>query len=116
MVSVSVSESGRFSCNANGYGEGEYGEMYFHSDKVKQRQVKKGEHFTHAIPITWLKEGQPAKIEITLYLFADTTGSAGQNVVKVFTTQPTREDDGHSFFDVLPPPNQVQSNVEKSKH
>lgn len=113
IVSVSVSESGRFSGNANGYGEGEYGEMHFHSDKVQQRHVKKGEHFTHAIPITWVKEGMPSMIEITLYLFADSTGSAGQNVIKVFTPQPTREDDGHNFYDVLPPPNQAKGNVEE---
>jgi len=116
LVSVSVSESGRFSCNANGYGEGEFGEMQFHSDKVQQRQVEKGERFTHSIPIKWVKEGEPAKIEITLYLFADKTGSAGQNVIKVFTTQPEREDDGHSFFDLLPPPNQTKGNVEESQN
>ena len=87
--------------------------MYFHSDKVQQRLVKKGESFTHSIPIKWVKEGEPTKIEITLYLFGEKIGSAGLNVVKVYTTsQPTRDDDGQSFFDVLPPPNQAKSNVE----
>jgi hypothetical protein len=113
-VLVSVSESGRFSCNASGYGEGEYGEMHFHSDNVKQRKVEKGEHFTHTIPITWVKAGEPAKVEITLYLFADNTGSAGQNVIKVYTPQPTREDDGHNFYDLLPLPNQDKGNVKDS--
>lgn len=105
IVSVTVSESGRFSCNANGFGEGEFGEMLFHSDKVKQRGVEKGEHFVHTIPIKWLKAGVPEKIEITLYLFADNTGSAGQDVTKIFTTHPTRDDDGQYFYELLPPPN-----------
>lgn len=104
IVSVTVRESGRFSCNASAYEEGENGEMVFYGDHVQQRMVEPGEHFTHVIPLKWVKAGLPEQVEITLYLFADSIGSAGKDVIKIFTAQPAREDDGHYFYGVLPPP------------
>jgi hypothetical protein len=104
IVSVSVSESGRFACSAHGRDADEYSEWYLYSDGVKQRQVEKGEKFTHTLPLKRSRPGIPEVIEITLYLFADSTGSAGTNVTKVFTPQPSRDDDGHFFYGVLPPP------------
>jgi hypothetical protein len=50
----------------------------------------------------------PHKVELTLYLFADSTGSAGADVIKVFTANPSIEDDGHSFYGVLPPPDAIK--------
>jgi hypothetical protein len=106
IVSVTVSESGRFACGANGRAGGDYGEWYFHSDDVKQRQVEKGEHFKHSLPLKRSRPGVPEQIEITLYLFADSTGSAGTNVIKIFTPNPEVDDDGHNFYGVLPAPDQ----------
>lgn len=104
IISVTIRESGRFTCNASGYGEGEYGEMCFYGDRVMQRKVEKGENFMHTIPLKWIKPVSPARVEITLYLFADRTGSAGVDITKIFTTQPDIEDDGHFFYGVLPSP------------
>ena len=104
IVSVTVSESGRFACSANGRGSGDYGESYFYSDKVEQRQVEKGEHFNHSMPLIRSRPGIPEDIEIMLHLFADENGSAGENISKIFRSDPEVEDDGHFFYGVLPEP------------
>ena len=104
-ISVTVSESGRFAVGAAGRDEGDYGEWYFQSANEEQRMVDKGEHFDFHIPLKRDRYGVPKNIEITLYLFADTTGTAGRNVIKIFQSAPvTTEDDGQYFYGVLPKP------------
>jgi hypothetical protein len=109
IVSVTVSESGRFACGANGKDEAvnDQGDVvwYFYSENVKQKQVVKNEHFIHSIPLKRSRPGVADYTEITLYLFADSTGSAGMNVIKIFTPHPETDDDGHNFYEVIPPPN-----------
>ncbi len=110
IVSVNVSESGRFACGANGKDEpiNDTGDVvwYFNSENVKQRQVGKNEQFIHSLPLKRSRPGVPNTIEITLYLFADNSGSAGMNIVKIFTPRVETDDDGHNFYEVLPAPNE----------
>lgn len=110
IVSVTVSESGRFACGANGKDEpvNETDDMvwYFNSENVKQRQVAKNEQFIHSLPLKRSRPGVPNTVEITLYLFADSSGSAGVNIVKIFTPRVETDDDGHNFYEVLPAPNE----------
>jgi hypothetical protein len=104
-ISVTVSESGRFAVGATGRDEGDYGEWYFQSENEEQRMVDKGEHFDFNIPLKRERYGVPKNIEITLYLFSDTTGSAGRDVIKVFQSAPVeRELDGDYFRAPLPKP------------
>ncbi|HZY82498.1 MAG TPA: hypothetical protein VFE50_23390 [Cyclobacteriaceae bacterium] len=102
-IAVTVTESGRFAVGATGRDEGDYGEWYFQSENEEQRMVGKGEHFDFSIPIKRERFGVPKNIEITLYLFADSTGSAGRDIVKTFQSAPlTTDDDGQYYYSVLP--------------
>jgi hypothetical protein len=110
IVSVTVSESGRFACGANGKDEpvDDAADVvwYFNSENVKQRQVEKNEQFIHSLPLKRSRPGVPNTIEITLYLFADSSGSAGTDIVKIFTPRVETDDDGHNFYEVLPASNE----------
>jgi hypothetical protein len=104
LVTVTSRESGRFATRADGKVDGDSIDWFFYSDQVPQRQVAKGEKFIHHIPLKRHHDGVPTMIEITLYLFADSTGSAGANVTKIYTTHLTTEDDGSYFYSHLPEP------------
>jgi hypothetical protein len=105
IVDVTSIESGRFSVHVSGFTDVNDVERnwYFNSGKVKQITVDKGEHIVHKIPLVRQQDGIPNEIEITLYLFADKNGSAGTNIIKVFLKEPDVDDDGHSFYEKLPP-------------
>jgi hypothetical protein len=104
-ISVTMSESGRFAVGATGRDAGDYGEWYFKSENEEQRTVAKGEHFDFNIPLKRYRDGVPKNIEITLYLFADSTGSAGTNVIKIFQSTPVaRQFDNEYFYGALPKP------------
>lgn len=102
FISLTVSESGRFAVRATGRGEGDYGEWYFQSEDVEQRMVAKGEHFDYHIPLKRHRYGVPDDIEITLSLYADTTGSAKKNIIKVFYSFPAVIEDSQRFYVPLP--------------
>ena len=103
-VVVRTSESGRFACGAYGRDSGDSGEWYFQSahDSI-QHQVERNEVIAQSIPLERSRAGVPKEIEITLYLFADSFGSAETDVIKVYTTVPEVEDDGHYYYQLLPP-------------
>jgi hypothetical protein len=69
-----------------------------------QRQVRAGEAFTYAFPIKFLAAGQVDDVRITLYLFKAPDGPATGDITKIFVKSPQRDDDGHYFYGVLPPP------------
>lgn len=109
-VSVHVSKSGRFSGNVEGREEGENGKQIFTSTDVLQRQVSTGENFVHVFPVKRWNQGKAKDISITLYLFKDESGSAVENISKIFIKDPERDDDGHFFYAKLPPPSKVNAN------
>jgi hypothetical protein len=103
-VRVRVAESGRFSGNVNGRAGGDLGEMIFNTEDSPQRQVNKGEEFSMAFPLHYLKEGKAESVSITLYMFKDQTGSVPEDVTIIFEDNPSSDYDGHFIYDRLPPP------------
>jgi hypothetical protein len=101
---VKVSESGRFSGNADGRAGGNLGDMIFNTQDTPQRQVGKGEEFSFAFPLHFFKEGKADSVSIALYLFKDETGTAAENVTIIFEDNPSSEYDGHFIYKQIPPP------------
>jgi hypothetical protein len=85
---------------------GDYTEWYFQSIDGKQLMVEKDEHFNYRIALKRHRSGIPDNIQLTLYLFADSTGSAKRNVIKVFHSLrvPPSQREGRYFYGVLPEP------------
>jgi|RhiMethySRZTD1v2_1073278.scaffolds.fasta_scaffold335378_2 hypothetical protein len=103
-VRVKVSESGRFSGNADGRAAGDFGEMIFNTQDTSQRQAGKGEEFEFVFPLHFLKEGKADSVSIALYLFKDQTGTVPEDVVIIFENNPSTEYDGHFIYKQIPPP------------
>jgi len=105
IIDVTVHESGRFAVNVNGYTDVSEVEndWFFQSDNPDQKWVNKEEHFIHRVPLKREHEGVPKNIELTLYLFADSTGSASEDIIKTYVFQPKTADDGTYFYGTLPP-------------
>lgn len=103
-VRVKVSESGRFSGNVEGRAAGDYGEMIFNTVDSPHRQVSKGEEFSFAFPLHFLKAGKADSVSITLYMFKDQTGSIPENVTIIFENNPSSDYDGHFIYEQIPPP------------
>ncbi|MFM9837458.1 MAG: hypothetical protein ACKVOQ_04295 [Cyclobacteriaceae bacterium] len=103
-VLVTIAHSGRFAARADGRDKkGIEIDWYFQSGDVEQRQVSAGERFTHRLPLERTKNGIPKSIDLTLYLFADSIGSAKMDVIKIFKTDSIEnEDDGRYFYANLP--------------
>lgn len=109
-ISVTINESGRFAAGVTGKNneEGDFGKWYFQSENVEQRMVAKGEHFNFNIPLKRYNSGVPRNIAITLYLFSDSTGSAGRDVIKIFQSVPEIESyNDQYFYGVLPNPTEL---------
>jgi hypothetical protein len=103
-VRVKVSESGRFSGNVDGRAAGDYGEMIFNTEDTAYRQVNKGEEFSFAFPLHFLKPGKAEVISITFYMFKDQTGSIPEDVTMIFENNPATDYDGHFIYAQIPPP------------
>jgi len=103
-VRVKVSESGRFSGNVDGRAAGDFGEMIFNTQDSPHRQVNKGEEFSLAFPLTFLKPGKAEVVSITLYMFKDQTGSIPEDVTIIFENNPATDYDGHFIYAQIPPP------------
>jgi hypothetical protein len=103
-VRVKVNEAGRFSGNAEGRAEGNPGEMIFNTEDTPQRQASKGEEFSMALPLHFLKEGRADSVSITLYLFKDETGTAPEDVTIIFEENPKTDYDGQFIYAQIPPP------------
>jgi len=103
-VRVKVSESGRFSGNVDGRAAGDFGEMIFNTQDSPHRQVNKGEEFSFAFPLTFLKPGKAEVVSITLYMFKDQTGSIPEDVTIIFENNPATDYDGHFIYAQIPPP------------
>jgi hypothetical protein len=103
-VRVKLNESGRFSGNAEGRAAGDYGEMVFNTENTPHRQATKGEEFTFAFPLHFLKAGKAQSVSITLYLFKDQSGTAPENVTMIFQDKPATDYDGNFIYAQLPPP------------
>jgi len=100
---VKVTESGRFSGNADGRAGGDLGEMIFNTRDTPQRQVSKGEEFSIAFPLHFLKEGKADSVSIDLYLFKHETGTIPENVTIIFEDNPSTDYDGHFIYKQIPP-------------
>ena len=105
-VRVKTSESGRFSGNIDGRSGGNAGEMIFSTEDSPQRQVSKGEEFSVAFPLRFLKEGKVDSVSIVLYMFKDESGTIPENVTVIFEDNPASEYDGHFIYKQLPLPTQ----------
>jgi hypothetical protein len=103
-VRVKVSESGRFSGNVDGRAAGDFGEMIFNTQDTPHRQVNKGEEFSFAFPLTFLKQGKAEVVSITLYMFKGQTGSIPEDVTIIFENNPQTDYDGHFIYAQIPPP------------
>jgi len=103
-VRVKVLESGRFSGNVEGRAEGNLGEMIFDTQDSPQRQAGKGEEFSLAFPLHFLKEGKADSVSITLYLFKGETGTIPEDVTIIFEDNPSTEYDGHFIYNQIPQP------------
>jgi hypothetical protein len=103
-VRVKVSESGRFSGNADGRAGGNLGETIFNTQDTPQRQVSKGEEFSMAFPLHFLKEGKADSVSIALYMFKDETGSVLESITIIFEDNPSTEYDGQFIYKQIPPP------------
>jgi hypothetical protein len=108
-VRVKVSESGRFSGNAEGRRAGGYvPEMIFNTQDSAQRQAGKGEEFSFVFPLHFLSKGKADSVSITLYLFKDQTGTVPENLAVIFEDNPSTGYDGHFIYKQLPPPTQKE--------
>ncbi|PYS32713.1 MAG: hypothetical protein DMG14_33750 [Acidobacteria bacterium] len=103
-VRVKVSESGRFSGNAEGRAAGNFGEMIFNTQDSPQRQAGKGEEFSFVFPLHFLSEGKADAVSIALYLFKDQTGTVPEDLAIIFEDNPSTEYDGHFIYKQIPPP------------
>src|SRR5262249_21962200 len=103
-VRVKVSESGRFSGNAEGRAGGNIGEIIFNTQDSAQREVGKGEEFSFLFPLHFLNKGKPDSVSIALYLFKDQAGTVSEDVTIIFEDNPTTEYDGHFIYKQIPPP------------
>jgi len=101
---VKVSESGRFSGNADGRSGGNVGEMVFNTQDTAQRQVGKGEEFSFVFPLHFLSKGRADSVSIALYLFKDQTGRVPEDVTIIFEDNPSTDYDGHFIYKQIPPP------------
>lgn len=103
-IKVKVSESGRFAGGVQGREAGENGRQIFAQEKQHQFPVKAGEEFTYVSELKRYNEGEATQWEIRLSLFKDQTGSAPENITKIFRENPAREEDGHFFYGELSSP------------
>jgi len=103
-VRVKVSESGRVSGNVEGRAAGDFGEMIFNTQDSPQRQMSKGQEFSFAFPLHFLKAGKADSVSITLYMFKDQTGSILEDVAIIFENNPSTDYDGHFVYEQIPPP------------
>ena len=109
-MSVVVHQSGRFAGNVAGEQTDPSGssKTIFESTNgpESQRQVRGGETFTYAFPLTVLTAGRADDLRITLYLFKAASGPAAGDIAKVFMKSPQQDDDGKYFYGALPVPSQ----------
>ena len=101
---VKVSESGRFSGNVDGRAAGNFGEMIFNTVDSPHREVSKGEEFSIAFPLHFLKEGKADSVSIALYMFKGQTGTILEDVTIIFEDNPSTEYDGLFIYKQIPPP------------
>lgn len=101
-VRVKVSESGRFSGNAEGRAKGYVGELIFNTQDTPQRHVEKGEEFLFAFPLRFSSEGKVDSVSITFYLFKDETGSVPEDVTIIFENNPSTDYDGQFIYKQIP--------------
>jgi hypothetical protein len=102
-VRVKVSESGRFSGNAEGRVGGNLGSIIFNTQDVPQRQADKGKEFSFVFPLHFLSEGKADSVSITLYLFKDQTATVAEHVTIIFEDNPSTEYDGLFIRKQIPP-------------
>jgi hypothetical protein len=110
-ANVVVHQSGRFAGNITG--EQTIDQLgstrtVFEStnEPASQRQVSNGDAFTYAFPLKTVEPVRADKVTISLYLFKN-PGGHSTDITKVFMTSlpdPQRDDDGQSFYGLLPPP------------
>ena len=78
--------------------------MIFNTQDSPHRRVNKGEEFSFAFPLTFLKPGKAEVVSITLYMFKDQTGSIPEDVTIIFENNPATDYDGHFIYAQIPPP------------
>jgi hypothetical protein len=109
-VNVVVHDSGRFAGNVTGEQKDSSGSSntIFEASNgpESQRMVGKGEVFTYAFPLKFLRAGRSDDVRITLYLFKAQSGPADGDITKVFLNSPPQDDDGEYFYGKLPAPSQ----------
>ena len=109
-VNVVVRQSGRFAGNVTGEQTDSSGSSKTIFESINgpesQRQVSSGEAFTYAFRLEFLTAGRADDVRVTLYLFKAPTGPAAGDITKVFIKAPEHNDDGQTFYGVLPPPSQ----------
>jgi hypothetical protein len=107
---VVVRQSGRFAGNVTGEqtdSSGDFTIVFLSTNGPEsQRQVRGGEAFTYAFPLKFLTPDHANDVRITLSLFKAPSGPAAGDISKVFMNSPQKDDDGQSFYGVLPPPSQ----------
>ena len=107
-VNVVVHDSGRFAGNVSGEQTDPTGSStnVFQSSNgaESQRMVSKGQAFTYAFPLKFLRAGRADDVRITLYLLKARSGPAAGDITKVFLNSPQQDDDGEYFYGVLPAP------------
>jgi hypothetical protein len=113
-VNVVTDQAGRFAGNVTGEQTDTSGSStrIFESpnEPASQRQVDSGEVFTYAFPLKSVNAGRADDVQITLYLFKAPNGPDVDDITKIFMKSPARDDDGHYFYGVLPPPGNQGSN------
>jgi hypothetical protein len=109
-VNVLVHESGRFAGNVTGEQTDPSGASTTVFESINQPesqlQVRSGEAFTYAFPLSIMHVGHADNVQIALYLFKAPSGPSAGDVEKVFMKSPRQEDDGQFFYGVLPAPSQ----------